>query len=76
MSETTEQTASKSKPKKLTDVAIRHAKAADRFAREDGLQLRVEPDGAKRWLFKYKFQGKENVSVLWYLPDRITVGCA
>jgi hypothetical protein len=59
MSETTEQTAPKSKPKRLTDVAIRHAKPGDRFAREDGLQLRVEAGGTKRWLFKYEFQGKE-----------------
>lgn len=44
------------------EIVFRNAKARDKtylIADGDGLCLQVTPDGAKRWIFRYRFQGRE-----------------
>ena len=58
--------------KTLTDTAIKNAKAKDkayRIAAGRGLYLRVEPNGSKFWIFRYKYEGKENTLSLGRYPD-------
>jgi len=57
---------------KLTEVACRSAKAADRpFKLTDGhnLYLLVQPDGTKLWRWNYRFAGKQKTMALGIYPD-------
>lgn len=56
--------AAKNATNKLTDPAIRNAKAqakAFNLADGGGLGLEVQPSGAKWWRFRYRFDGKEKM---------------
>lgn len=53
---------------KLTDTAIRGALAAGKHGDGDGLWLLVSPQGAKRWCFRWKFDGRENSMTLGPYP--------
>lgn len=56
----------------MTDVAIRNLKPKDkpyRVALGRGLHLQVKPDGSKFWLFRYRFNEKENSLSLKRYPD-------
>ena len=58
--------------KSLTDIAIRNYKPKDKpykVAAGNGLFLQVKPDGSKYWLFRYRFEGKENTLSLKRYPD-------
>lgn len=57
---------------KLTDTAIKNAKAAEKprkITDERGLYLLVTPNGGKWWRFKYLFGGKEKLLSLGVYPD-------
>lgn len=56
----------------LTDTAIRKAKPADKpfkLADEKGLFLLVQPNGAKYWRHKYRFDGKEKILAHGVYPE-------
>jgi len=55
----------------LTDLAIRQAKPQDKpyqLADGDALYLEVTPAGGKRWLFRYRFNGKPGKLALGKYP--------
>ncbi len=57
---------------KLTDVAIRGAKAKDKaykLADGNGLLLEVAKTGSKLWRYRYRFNGKEQVLALGKYPQ-------
>jgi len=57
---------------RLTDVAIRKAKPADKPVRlfdGGGLYLEIAPTGGKLWRWKYRFGGKEKRLALGVYPD-------
>jgi hypothetical protein len=57
---------------RLTDIAVRNAKARDRaFKKADGrgLCLLVQPNGAKWWRFRYRWDGKERMLSVGTYPD-------
>ena len=56
----------------LTDTAIKAAKSKEkiyRLADGRGLFLEVPVKGSKRWRFRYRFEGKENMLSLGVYPD-------
>ena len=56
----------------LTDIAIRnHKPKAKPYKVSDGkgLFLLVKPDGSKFWLFRYRFEGKENTLSFGRYPE-------
>jgi len=58
--------------KTLTDVAVRNYKPKDKpykVAAGRGLHLLVKPTGAKFWVFRYRFEGKENSLSMGRYPD-------
>ncbi len=57
---------------KLTDVAIRNAKAGPKVRRMpdgEGLSLEVHPNGAKYWRLRYRHGGKERMAGLGVWDD-------
>lgn len=58
---------------KLTDTAIRGDLAPGKYGDGEGLWLLVSPKGAKRWCFRWKFDGRENSMTLGPYP---TIGLA
>lgn len=55
----------------LTDIKVRNVKVTDKpqkFYDERGLFLLVTPTGAKYWRFKYRFNDKEKLIGLAYIP--------
>jgi integrase len=57
---------------KLTDTAIRNARAGERPIKlfdGDGLYLLVNPSGTRGWRFKYYFQGREKLLSLGPYPE-------
>ena len=58
--------------KALTDVAVRNYKPKDKpykVAAGRGLHLLVKPTGAKFWVFRYRYEGKENSLSMGRYPD-------
>lgn len=58
--------------KKLTDTAIRNAKPQTKpykIAAGRGLHLQIKPDGSKFWIFRYRFNFKENSISMGRYPD-------
>jgi integrase len=56
----------------LTDILIRKAKPGPKIIKMSdggGLQLWLEPDGAKRWRLAYRFGGKQKTLALGVYPD-------
>ena len=56
----------------LTDTAIRKAQATDKLQKlsdGDGLQLHINPAGAKLWRMAYRFDGKQKTLALGVYPD-------
>ncbi len=56
----------------LTDIAIRNYKAKAKpykVADGKGLFLQVKPDGSKYWLFRYRFEGRENTLSFGRYPE-------
>lgn len=56
----------------LTDTAVRNAKPSDKpikLADEKGLFLLIQPNGAKYWRHKYRFDGKEKVLAHGVYPE-------
>jgi len=56
----------------LTDIEIRKAKAGDRLAKLSdggGLQLWIEPNGAKRWRLAYRFAGAQKLLAIGVYPS-------
>ncbi|CAM2169449.1 Integrase [Paraburkholderia sacchari] len=56
----------------LTDLAVRNTKPAEKQQKlfdGGGLFLLVLPTGAKRWVLKYRFHGKEKSLALGVYPD-------
>ena len=56
----------------LTDIAIRNYKAKVKpykVADGKGLFLLVKPDSSKFWLFRYRFEGKENTLSFGRYPE-------
>lgn len=56
----------------LTEIAIKAAKPAAKQQKlfdRDGLHLIVTPAGAKRWVLKYRFEGKEKSLAFGKYPD-------
>lgn len=57
---------------KLTDTAIRNARASERAIKlfdGDGLYLLVHPSGTRGWRFKYYFNGREKLLSLGPYPE-------
>ena len=57
---------------KLTDTAIRNARAGERPIKlfdGEGLYLLVNPSGTRGWRFKYYFQGREKLLSLGPYPE-------
>ena len=49
--------------KTLTDVGVKNLKPKDKPYKQpagNGLHIMVKPDGSKFWVFRYRFEGKEN----------------
>lgn len=58
--------------KTLTDVAVRNYRPKDKpykVAAGRGLHLLVKPDSTKFWVFRYRFEGKENSLSMGRYPD-------
>lgn len=58
--------------RKLSDIAIRNAKAGDktkRFPDGYGLVLEVRPTGGKYWRYNYRFAGKQKTLALGTYPE-------
>ena len=56
----------------LTDVSVRNKKPKDKpykVAAGRGLHLLIKPTGAKFWVFRYRFEGKENSLSMGRYPD-------
>lgn len=56
----------------LTDIVIRKAKPGPKTIKMSdggGLQLWLEPDGAKRWRLAYRFGGKQKLLAVGVYPD-------
>ena len=56
----------------LTDTAIRKAQATDKLQKLSdgaGLQLHINPAGAKLWRMAYRFEGKQKTLALGVYPD-------
>ncbi|MGF6636133.1 protein of unknown function [Paraburkholderia tuberum] len=55
----------------LTDVTIRNTKPGKKQQKlyNGGGLLLVTPTGSKRWIFKYRFAGKEKSLALGVYPD-------
>ena len=52
----------------LTDAQVRKIKPLDkkkRYSDEKGLYLEVTPSGGMHWRMKFRFQGKENILVVF-----------
>lgn len=59
-------------PRKLTDVALRHAKPVAKPLRlfdGNGLTLEVSPSGGKWWRLEYRYGGKEKRLSLGVYPE-------
>lgn len=54
---------------RLTDLIIRRAKEPGWYADGGGLYLRIYPDGSKRWVFVFQWQGKRAEMSLGPLAD-------
>jgi integrase len=57
---------------RLTDIKIKNAKPKDKpykLAAGRGLHLLVKVDGSKHWLFRFRFEGKENSLVIGRYPE-------
>ncbi len=57
---------------KLTDLAIRNAKPAEKPVRlydGQGLYLEIMPNGRRYWRFKFRFNGKESRASLGVYPE-------
>ena len=49
--------------KTLTDIGVKNLKSKDKPYKQpagNGLHIMVKPDGSKFWVFRYRFEGKEN----------------
>ena len=49
--------------KTLTDIGVKNLKPKDKPYKQpagNGLHITVKPDGSKFWVFRYRFEGKEN----------------
>ena len=49
--------------KMLTDIGVKNLKPKDKPYKQpagNGLHIMVKPDGSKFWVFRYRFEGKEN----------------
>ena len=49
--------------KTLTDIGVKNLKPKDKPYKQpagNGLHIMVKPDGSKFWVFRYRFEGKEN----------------
>jgi integrase len=58
--------------RKLTDRAIKNAKASDRINKlsdGDGLTLVIYPNGSKYWRYRYRYLGKEKTLALGIYPE-------
>lgn len=58
--------------KRLTDISIKNAKPKEKpykVAAGRGLHLLVKVDGSKHWLFRYRFNGKENTLSMGRYPE-------
>lgn len=56
----------------LTDIAVRHARPRERVYRLNdgrGLVLLIQPNGAKWWRFRYRWQGVEQMLSMGTYPD-------
>ena len=56
----------------LTDIAVRHARPRKRVYRLNdgrGLVLLIQPNGAKWWRFRYRWQGVEQMLSMGTYPD-------
>lgn len=57
---------------RLTDIKIKNAKPKEKpykLAAGRGLHLLVKVDGSKHWLFRFRFEGKENSLVIGRYPE-------
>ncbi|MBA2587196.1 MAG: integrase arm-type DNA-binding domain-containing protein [Alphaproteobacteria bacterium] len=54
---------------KLADTAIRGELAPGKYGDGEGLWLLVSPKGAKRWVFRWKFDSRENSMALGPYPS-------
>ena len=57
---------------KLTDLQVRNAQSGDKLIKlSDGkcLCLEITPKGSKRWRFRYRYLGKENMLSLGLYPE-------
>ncbi len=52
----------------LTDLQIRALRAPGRKAAGNGLTIEVMDDGRKKWLFRYRLEGKPSMLTLGYYP--------
>jgi integrase len=55
----------------LNDTQIKHAKSKDRQYRlsdGNGLNILITPKGKKTWVYRYRFNGKENTATLGHYP--------
>ena len=56
----------------LNDTQIKHAKPKDRQYRlsdGNGLNILITPKGKKTWVYRYRFNGKENTATLGHYPS-------
>ncbi len=56
----------------LTDTKVRQAKSTEKSYKiydADGLYIEIAPTGAKKWRWKYRWQGKEKRLGLGIYPD-------
>lgn len=57
---------------RITDIKIRNLKPKEKpykHAAGRGLHLLVKPDGSKHWLFRFRFEGKENSISMGRYPE-------
>ena len=54
---------------KLTTLQLRHAKGKCRLPDGGGLYLDVNDTGCKRWLYRYRLDGKGNMFILGHFPE-------
>ncbi len=56
----------------LNDTQVKHAKPKDkkyRLGDGNGLNLIITPNGKKTWVYRYRFNGKENTATFGQYPD-------
>ena len=52
----------------LNDTQIKHAKSKDRQYRLSDGNILITPKGKKTWVYRYRFNGKENTATLGHYP--------